>query len=254
MEIHPWPSAEDFDGWYAAMSGSPVKDEIQRRHLGLPPHLLSTSLLGWAAIAEVAEALRLSPGDTMLDVACGRGAAAWRSPPAPGPGWYGRTSRPRRCGRPASTHGGWAAPGGFRLGNLAATGLGDGSVDAVLCVDAIQFSQQPDAACCELPRVPGPGGRAVLTCWEPLGQGGERLPGRLARVDLAAPLTAVGFTSLEVRGRLGRRACERAMWQEAAALDPGDGPALQSFHDGRHALPRNPRPYYAGSSPPPPHR
>ncbi|HJY54958.1 MAG TPA: hypothetical protein VJ418_01100, partial [Streptosporangiaceae bacterium] len=89
MEIHPWPSAEDFDGWYAAMSGSPVKDEIQRRHLGLPPHLLSTSLLGWAAIAEVAEALRLFPGDTMLDVACGRGAAAWRSPPAPGPGWYG---------------------------------------------------------------------------------------------------------------------------------------------------------------------
>lgn len=73
METQPWPSAEDLDGWYADMSGSPVKDEIQRRYLSLPPHLLSTSLLGWAAIAEVAEALRLSPGDTMLDVACGRG-------------------------------------------------------------------------------------------------------------------------------------------------------------------------------------
>jgi hypothetical protein len=55
METHPWPSAEDFDGWYADISGSPVKDEIQRRHLGLPPHLLSTGLLGWAAIAEVAK-------------------------------------------------------------------------------------------------------------------------------------------------------------------------------------------------------
>jgi SAM-dependent methyltransferase len=98
--------------------------------------------------------------------------------PAPGPGWCGWASRPRRCGRPASTHGGWAAPGGFRLGNLAATGLGDGSVDAVLCVDAIQFSRQPDAACCELSRVHGPGGRAVLTCWEPFGQAGERRPGR----------------------------------------------------------------------------
>jgi hypothetical protein len=178
-------------------------------------------------LAGLPEALRLSPGDTMLGVACGRGAAAWRSPPAPGPGWCGWTSRPRWCGRPASPHGGWAAPGGFRLGNLAATGLGDGSVDAVLCGDAIQFSQQPDAACCELPRVLGPGGRAVLTCWEPLGQGDERLPGRLRRVDLAARLTAVGFTSMEVRGRLGWRACERAMWQEAAALDPGDDPALQ---------------------------
>ena len=220
METQPWPSAEVFDGWYAAMSGSPVRDEIQRRHLGLPPRLLSTSLLGWAAIAEVAEALRLSPGDTMLGVACGRGAAAWRSPPAPGPSWCGWTSRPRRCGGPASTHGSWAAPRGFRLGNLAATGLGDGSVDAVLCGDAIQFSQQPDAACCELPRVLGPGGRGVLTCWEPLGRGDERLPGRLRRVDLAARLTAVGFTSMEVRGRLGWRACERAIWQEPATLDP----------------------------------
>ena len=181
METQPWPSAEVFDGWYAAMSGSPVRDEIQRRHLGLPPRLLSTSLLGWAAIAEVAEALRLSPGDTMLDVACGRGAAAWRSPPALVSGWCGWTSRPRRCGRPASTHGGWAARRDFRLGNLAATG----SVDAVLCVDAIQFSQQPDAACCELPRVLGPGGRAVLTCSEPS-----------ARATNGCPAACGGSTSL----------------------------------------------------------
>jgi hypothetical protein len=109
METHPWPSAEDFDGWYAAMSGSPVKDEIHRRHLGLPPLLLSTSLLGWAAIAEVAEGLRLSPGDTMLDVACGRGGYGLEIAARTGPGWCGWTSRPRRCARPASTHGGCAA-------------------------------------------------------------------------------------------------------------------------------------------------
>ena len=90
----------------------------------------------------------------------------------------------------------------------------------MLWVDAIRFFQQPDAACCELPRVLGPGGRAVLTCWEPLGRGDERLPGRLRRVDLAARLTAVGFTSMEVRGRLGWRACERAMWQEAQCSTP----------------------------------
>ena len=58
-----------FDGWYADMAGSPEKDEIVQRHLGLPPHLLSTSLLGWDGIAEVAQALRLSPGDTLLDLA-----------------------------------------------------------------------------------------------------------------------------------------------------------------------------------------
>jgi hypothetical protein len=55
------------------MTVSPVKDEIQQRHLGLPPHLLSSSLLGWEPIAEVAAALRLSGGGTLVDLACGRG-------------------------------------------------------------------------------------------------------------------------------------------------------------------------------------
>jgi hypothetical protein len=39
-------------------------------------------------------------------------------------------------------------------------------------------SQTPSTAS---PQVLGPGGHAVLTCWEPLGQGDERLPGRLRR-------------------------------------------------------------------------
>jgi hypothetical protein len=37
--------------------------------------------------------------------------------------------------------------------------------------------------------------------------------------------------STSLRDRLGWRACERAMCEEAAALDPGDDPALRSFHD-----------------------
>jgi hypothetical protein len=57
MEAGPGPLAEYFDGWYADMTTSPVKDEIQQRRLGLPPHLLSTSLLGWAGIAEAVTAI-----------------------------------------------------------------------------------------------------------------------------------------------------------------------------------------------------
>ena len=34
METRPWPSAEDLDGWCVDMSGSPVKDEIQRAPSG----------------------------------------------------------------------------------------------------------------------------------------------------------------------------------------------------------------------------
>jgi hypothetical protein len=75
------------------------------------------------------------------------------------------------------------------------------------------------------------GGRVVLTSWEPLDFGAERLPGRLQRVGPPAALTAAGFGEAKVYDRPGSRARERAMWEEAAALDPGDDPALRPFHD-----------------------
>lgn len=213
------------------MAGSPVKDEIEQRHLGLPPHLLSTSLLGWEGIGEVAGALRLSPGDILLDLACGRGGYGLEIAVRTGARLVGvdfsaeavRQAREvaRRLGR----------EGDFRVGDLAATGLGAGSVSAVLCVDAIQFAGQADDAYAEMLRVLAPGGWAVLTCWEPIDRNDARVPGRLRRTDLGAGLAAAGFADVEVRERPGWRARERAMWEEAAAIDPGDDPALQSFHD-----------------------
>jgi SAM-dependent methyltransferase len=231
MKPEPGSLAEYFDGWYADMTGSPVKDEIQQRHLGLPPHLLSTSLLGWDGIAEAAEGLRLVPGDTLVDLACGRGSYGLEIAGRTGARLIGvdfsaeavRQAREqaRRLGTEAD----------FRIGDLAATGLDAGSADAVLCVDAIHFAPRPDAAYGEIRRVLAPGGRAVLTCWEPLNWDDERLPERLRQVDLGAGLAAAGFGDVDVRDCPGWRARERAMWEEAAALDPGDDPALRSFHD-----------------------
>jgi hypothetical protein len=57
MEIDFELTASYFDGWYADMVGSVAKDEIQERQLGLPAHLLSSSLLSWEGIAEIVEAL-----------------------------------------------------------------------------------------------------------------------------------------------------------------------------------------------------
>lgn len=68
--------ADYFDTWYADMAragGGQLKDEIQQRHLGLPPRLLSTSLLTWSGIGDVLTLLRLRPGDHLVDLACGRG-------------------------------------------------------------------------------------------------------------------------------------------------------------------------------------
>jgi SAM-dependent methyltransferase len=119
----------------------------------------------------------------------------------------------------------------FRAGELTATGLPDASVEAVLCTDAIQFPDEPAVAYDEIRRVLKPAGRAVLTCWEPIDRTDERLFPRLRRADLGDGLRKAGFTDVEVRDRPLWLAREHVLWEEVAALDPGDDPALQSLHD-----------------------
>jgi hypothetical protein len=64
---------------------SPRRDEIVQRHLGLPAGTLSGSLLPCDGIAEVVDLLRLPVPATLVDLACGRAATGWKSPPAPVP-------------------------------------------------------------------------------------------------------------------------------------------------------------------------
>ena len=218
-----------FDRWYADMTGSAVKDEVVQRHLGLPPHLLSTSLLTWAGVAEVTSALRLSPGDVLLDLACGRGGYGLEVAARTGARLVGVDVSAEAVRQAA----GRAGPSGatFLVGDLTSTGLPDRSVSAVLCVDAVQFADDKGAACRELRRVVVPGGRVALTCWEALDRDDPAVPQRLRDVDLAAGLLAAGFVEVAVEERPEWRRAEQGLWEEAAALEPGDDPALQSLAD-----------------------
>lgn len=66
-------SAEYFDGWYADKAATAAVGEIMNRHVGFPPGTRA-GVVPAEAIPELTAGLRLSPGSTLLDLACGRGA------------------------------------------------------------------------------------------------------------------------------------------------------------------------------------
>ena len=223
-------SAEYFDGWYANQAAMPTVAEIMNRHTGFPPGTRA-GVVPAEAIQELTQELRLTPGSTLLDLACGRGAyglvvAKQAGTPLVGVDFSEQALTEAR--EQAARMG--VDNASFRRGELTATGLPDASVDGVLCTDAIQFPDEPAVAYAEIRRVLKPGGRVALTSWEPFDRTDERLSTRLRRVDLAGGLHQAGFTDVEVRERPSWLARERALWEEAVALDPGDDPALQSLH------------------------
>jgi SAM-dependent methyltransferase len=224
-------SAEYFDGWYANQAGMPTVAEIMNRHMGFPPGTRAGTVPA-EAISEMTDELRLRPGNTLLDLACGRGAYGLLVAQQAGTSVIGvdfsaqalaeAREQAQRMGVNNAS---------FRTGQLTATGLPDASVEAVLCTDAIQFPDEPAVAYDEIRRILKPAGRVALTCWEPIDRADERLFPRLRRADLGGGLRHAGFTDVEVRDRPSWLAREHALWEEAAALDPGDDPALQSLHE-----------------------
>jgi SAM-dependent methyltransferase len=229
--VSPKPrSAEYFDGWYADQAATPAVAEIMNRHMGFAPDTRAGTVPA-EAIPELAEELRLRPGSTLLDLACGRGAYGLLIAQQAGTGLIGVdfSAQALTGAREQATRMG-VSNASFRTGALTATGLPDASADAVLCTDAIHFPDDPASAYDEIRRVLKPGGRVVLTCWEPLDRNDERLSLRVRRANLGVGLRQAGFSDVEVRNRPSWLAREHALWEEAVTLDPGDDPALRSLH------------------------
>ena len=124
--------AEYFDGWYADMAWSPVKDEIVQRHLGMlpPPDVQQPAQPGRdrRACRRAAPATRWHAGEPGLWP--GDRRPHWVrlvGPTLSAEAVHQAREQARRLGATAD----------FRLGDLVPTGDA-GSADAVLCVDAIQ--------------------------------------------------------------------------------------------------------------------
>lgn len=227
--------AAGFDRWYTDMADADTsrRDDLVRAMLGLPPELQSSSLLPWHGLAEVVDALALPSDAVLVDLACGRGGYGMEVARRTGARLVGvdfSTVAVEQARAQAPVFG-VADRATFVVGDLTDTGLPGGCADAAMCVDAVQFAGSVEDALTELRRILRPGGRAVLTCWEPVDAMDERLPDRIRRMDLAGGLHATGFTGVEVTERPVWHATERTLWEAAVRTDPGGDPALRSLHD-----------------------
>jgi SAM-dependent methyltransferase len=227
-----------FDHWYADMAVSPARDAIFARMLGLPPELLSTSLLTWQGIAEVTEELRMPQDGLLLDIACGRGGYGIEVARRTGARLVGVDFSAVAVTQ-AKSAGARLLPAGrsdFHIGTLLEAGLRTGIADGVMCVDAVQFAEPPLAALREFRRLLTPGGRLALTCWEAVDASDERVPPRIHAVNLGRDLPKAGFVDVLVQDKPDWRQAERAMWEETMAATDSDAAVRSLQTEGRRSL------------------
>jgi SAM-dependent methyltransferase len=223
-------TAEYFDQWFADIGRSAERQRLFTDGLGLPAEVGPSNLLPLEGLQTVARALRLELGGVLIDLACGRG----------GPGmWLARELGATLIGLDFSAMAisqatdrralfGLEDTATFQVGTLEATGLPAGTGDAAVCVDAFQFADDGVAAAMEMRRVLRPGGRAVLTSWEPTDRAAEVIGGRIANVDLAGWLNAAGFLDVVSEDHPDWHARAQRFWQGVLTVDPAGDPALIS--------------------------
>jgi SAM-dependent methyltransferase len=237
---------EEFDEAYEAVERSARVAALVREALGgdLPPEVEPYSFVPLAGLRRIATALRLTPGDTVVDLACGRG----------GPGmWVTRETGARLVGvdySPVALAQAQARASLFGLdgrvrflhGHLHATGLPDASADAVMCVDAFQFGD-PSSTAREIARILRPKARVAVTSWRPVHVGDEALPERLRDLDVAGVLRAANLSILVNDAEPDWMEMQRRVFELAlAAGDPGDDQALANLQrEAERVLPSHER-------------
>lgn len=209
-------------------------DPFVQRWLDLPDSVESTGYLSGAGLVEVQDRLRLGPDQTLVDLGCGRagyGLAVVAATRANLIGVDG-SEVALRSAEAAARRLGLGEHARFIPADLAATGVPSSTADAVLCVDAVHFASSVVAVGVECARILKPGGRLVITTWQPASEeAADRLPERIRRMDIERDLITAGFTDIRVLCRPEWSQTEARFWNAAAGLDPDGDPAIAELRD-----------------------
>lgn len=160
-----------YDAVYAATPNSPTLRRLWHEHaegLDFPEQFGHVSFVTLPQLRRMAAELRLSPGDTLVDLGCGRGGPAL---------WVARETQACLIGldfspvavEQASARAlelGLDGQARFAVGSFADTGLETGSADGAMSEDAIQYAPDKRAAIVEAARILRAGRRLVFTAFE----------------------------------------------------------------------------------------
>jgi ubiquinone/menaquinone biosynthesis C-methylase UbiE len=235
------PTAAGFDEGFAAIAASPgIRRVWQTVDPDLPPEIEPFSFVSVALLGHVAHALALSPGQTLVDLGCGRGGPGLRLAQSQGVALIGVdfSAVAVQQARDRAVLFGLADRARFVVGDLAATGLPAASADAVVSIDALHMAADLAAAGREVLRILRPGHRLVLTGWQPRTPKDARLLSRM-RIDWAAALRSVGLVDVQVESRSEWHALFIRVYRVALDLGgPGDDAALARMQEeARRHLP-----------------
>lgn len=161
--------ATRFNEAYAAPE-SAVQARIWSEVFGdeYPANLDINSFVSISELNRFVGELRLSPGDVLVDVGCGRGGPGLWVATQAGVHLIGidiaETALNAARGRALAL--GIAEHAEFHRGSFQATGLSTASINAVMSVDALLFALDKLAAIRELARILVHRGRLVMTTWD----------------------------------------------------------------------------------------
>jgi hypothetical protein len=100
----------------------------------------------------------------------------------------------------------------------------------------MQFADPYRDGFAECGRILMPGGRLVVTGWEPLDPADDVMPQRLRR-NIGQAMSDSGFINVEVRAMPHWQQAERDMWEAAVAADADGDPAMESMRaEGANVL------------------
>jgi len=143
-----------------------------------PEEIEAWGMSTWWTLGRYVSELKIGPGSTFADLACGRGGPGLWVARATGAQLIGVDWSPAGVAEAQRRASSFVPPGraSFRVGDLEATGLPSSSLSAAMCADAIFFASDRVAAVGEVARVLEPGGRFVFTCDESDDEGPFAVP------------------------------------------------------------------------------